>query len=228
MRKIITLCTAIIFIFSIVKIIAWLKDSNETVILIQEINNKDYPNKIVNIDLSYYYDLNNDTVGYIDVKNTKISYPIVKYKDNKYYLNHSFNKKKNNAGWVFMDYRNNNFNDQNTIIYAHDRKDNTMFGTLKNTLNKSWYNNKDNHIIKVIYNDKVNYYQVFSNYTIKTEDYYITPNFNKKDYSKFIKTIIKRSIYNYKVDVTTNDKILTLSTCYTKTSKMVLHAKRLD
>jgi sortase B len=229
MRKIITSCIAIIFIFSIIEIIVWLNDSNETKELITEINNKEYPNKNIVIDLSYYYDINNDTVGYIDVKNTNISYPIVKSKDNKYYLNHSFNKSKNNAGWVFMDYRNNNFKDQNTILYAHDRKDNTMFGTLKNTLKKEWYNNKNNHLIKLIYNNELHYYQVFSTYIIKTESYYLQINFNdKNNYSNFIKKIIKRSNHNYKLNVTTNDKILTLSTCYTDTKKLVLHAKRLD
>ena len=36
---------------------------------------------------------------------------------------------------------------KNNIIYAHARKDKTMFGTLKNTLKKDWYDNKNNHII---------------------------------------------------------------------------------
>ena len=49
-----------------------------------------------------------------------------------------------------MDYRNNvNTFDQNTIIYAHSRVDGTMFGSLKNILNTDWYQNKDNHIIKL-------------------------------------------------------------------------------
>ena len=55
----------------------------------------------------------------------------------------------NGGGWVFLDYRNNNdFNNKNSIIYAHGRKNKTMFGTLLNILNEDWYQNKDNYVIK--------------------------------------------------------------------------------
>ena len=54
-------------------------------------------------------------------KRNQINYPFVQTSDNDYYLNHSFNKKYNDAGWVFMDYRNNASNfDKNTILYAHE------------------------------------------------------------------------------------------------------------
>ena len=49
---------------------------------------------------------NKDTVGWLKVNNTKISYPIVKTTDNEYYLNRSFDKTNNSAGWPFMDYKN--------------------------------------------------------------------------------------------------------------------------
>ena len=125
-----------------------------------------------------------------------------------------------------MDYRNDKkFNNKNTIIYAHARKDKTMFGTLKNTLTKKWYKNKDNHIITINLENETLYYQIFSSYHIKTEDYYITTNFNDKDFKTFINKIKKRSIYNYNVDITIDDYILTLSTCYNNTDKTVVHAK---
>ena len=125
-----------------------------------------------------------------------------------------------------MDYKNNtNFDDKNTIIYAHSRKDKTMFGTLKNVLEETWYKYTDNRIITIITQSESLYYQVFSTYHIKTEDYYITTSFKNISFSKFIKTIKNRSIYNYNIDVTVDDYILTLSTCYNNTDKTVLHAK---
>ena len=57
------------------------------------------------IDFGELKKKNPDTVAWIKIENTNIEYPVVKAKDNDYYLNRSFDKKKNSAGWIFMDYR---------------------------------------------------------------------------------------------------------------------------
>lgn len=229
MKKTIILFLLIILSYSIVNILIWHFDNKHTQELISEINKGITPSKDKKIiDINYYLKMNRDTVGFLIVNNTNISYPFVQTNNNSYYLNHSFDKTLSNSGWLFMDYKN-NFDDQNIIIYAHSRKDGSMFGTLKNTIKKNWYKNTYNHIITIITKDKTINYQVFSNYIINTENYYITTNFkNKNDYKQFLDTLIKRSVYNYNVKLTTNDKILTLSSCYTNNKKIVLHAKRLD
>ena len=233
MKNIITACITTIILciltFILLNIYKWKVDSHNTKKIITEIkkviDNPKKPNQ--SIDFNMLLKQNKDTFGYIVINNTNISYPFVKTNNNSYYLNHSFNKKKNDAGWIFMDYRNKDFNDKNIILYGHDRKDNTLFGTLKNVLKRKWQKNKDNQIITIYTKDKVLTYQVFSTYHIKTEDYYITTNFNDKSFTKFIKTLIKRSNYNYKVNINKDDNILTLSTCYTTNEKVVLHAKLL-
>ncbi len=171
---------------------------------------------------------NPDTVGWIQVKGTNINYPIVQTTDNSYYLTHAFDKTKNEAGWVFMDYRNDavNFN-QNTILYAHSRLTGSMFGSLKNILNSSWYTNKDNHIIRLSTPTENTMWQVFSVYTIPKESYYITPNFNSNEaYQEFLNTMKSRSEVEFSAEVNTNDKILTLSTCKDNFgNRVVMHAK---
>ena len=126
-----------------------------------------------------------------------------------------------------MDYRNSNEEfDTNTIIYAHGRLDNTMFGSLRNVIKKSWYKNQENYIVNYS-NDYYNtMWQVFSVYKIKTTDDYLKINFsNKEQQQKFINLIKNRSIYDFKIDVTLDDKIITLSSCYDDLNKVVLHAK---
>ncbi len=60
-------------------------------------------------------------VGWIRVGGTEIDYPIVKGNDNDYYLNHNYKDEYNVFGAIFMDYRNDeNFSDQNTIVYGHN------------------------------------------------------------------------------------------------------------
>ena len=183
---------------------------------------------LLEVDFDELLAKNSDTVGWIQVKGTNINYPIVQTTNNDYYLTHAFDKTTNDAGWVFMDYRNDavNFN-QNTIIYAHSRYNGTMFGSLKNILNSSWYTNKENHIIRLSTPSENTMWQVFSVYTIPKESYYITTSFSTDEsYSEFLNTIKGRSEVDFSGTVNTGDKVLTLSTCKDNFgNRVVMHAK---
>ena len=180
------------------------------------------------VNFSFLSYVNKNTVAFIYLKNTNIKYPIVQASDNNYYLNHSFYQNENKAGWIFMDYRNdiNNLSD-NTIIYGHSRIDGTMFGSLKNTLSKSWQNDLNNYVIFLSTPKENMIFQIFSIYIIKREDYYITTNFNSLDEKQqWINTIKKRNIAPTNTEVNIKDKFLTLSTCYRNQDKrIVVHAK---
>ena len=165
---------------------------------------------------------NNEVVGWIKINGTNINYPVVKHKDNDFYLTHSFDKNTNEAGWIFMDYRNNHNNlDFNTIIYGHGRKDGSMFGSLFQTLNQEWIKNKEHLIINFITLNHNYLFQIFSIYNIKTTDDYININYDEE----LVNKIKNRSIYQLDTDIIENDKILTLSTCYNNEKKIVVHAK---
>ena len=156
---------------------------------------------------------------------------MVKGNDNSYYLKHNFEKKWNVAGWIFGDYHNKfDESDKNLIIYGHNTKDGSMFGTLKNVLNKDWYENEENHKVVLVTEKGTYYYQVFSTYSIKPEDYYINTEFKDNDeFDKFIKKLKSRSIYDYGIEVSGEDKILTLSSCIGDgTKRVVLHAKLIE
>ncbi len=183
---------------------------------------------LINVDFNDLIKQNNNTVAWIKINGTNINYPVVQYKNNDFYLNHSFNKSYNDAGWIFMDYRNNPVNfSKNTVIYGHSRLDHTMFYSLRNITKKSWFNNKDNHIVKLSTPTKNTLWQVFSVYTIKAESYYITTDFDSEaSYKEWLKDMLNRSLFNFKTSINTNDKVLTLSSCYTSNDvRMVLHAK---
>lgn len=212
--------------FSTTKIVTWNKENIETKALITELNTiKDTQNDTLNIN--ELKSKNNDTIGWIKVNNTNIDYPLVQSKDNNYYLTHNYNKKKTSAGWIFLDKRNNkDLSNKNNIIYGHSRKDKSMFGTLKYTLNKNWYKNKDNLIIKITTETKKYNYEVFSIYTIEKENYYLQTDFTtKKEYKTFLNILKERSIYDFKIDIENTTSILTLSTCYKDNQRVVVHAK---
>ena len=219
-------------VYSLYNIYIWKKnvDKNDK---IKEITNKSVKKNGENykIDFDKLKKSNNDTVGYIRVNNTNIDYVVVQAEDNKYYLNHNFNKEKNRAGWIFLDYRNKlDGSDKNTIIYGHNMKDGSMFETLSNVLQKWWYEDSNNYVVEFTTDEKTFMYQVFSTYDIKTEDYYIKTKFNSdKDYEKFLKTIKSRTNHDYGIEVTKDDTILTLSSCLGAGEKrVVLHAKKVN
>lgn len=239
----------IVFLFSLIKVIMWIIDNNNTNDIIKkvantyEISEKSYDNeviinenekdiyfdymklKFIDVDINKLKTFNPDTIGFIKVMGTNINYPFVQSTDNDYYLNRSYDKTYNNAGWIFLDYRNNEFNDKNTIIYGHGRINGTMFGSLKDTLKSSWQNNKDNYIIKISTEKENSIWQIFSVYKIATTSDYLQTTFSDNEFESFINLIKGRSSYNFETNVTNEDKVLTLSTCYNDNDKMVVHAK---
>ena len=224
------------FIISLYNIIIWLKDNKHADDLTKELSEiKEIKNDTETVEVNVskrinfkeLKERNSDTVGWIEMKNNNVDYPFVQTNDNSYYLNHSFDKRYTDAGWIWLDYRNNlERDDDNLIIYGHARKDKSMFGTLKYSLKSDWYTNEENHIITIYLENETRYYQIFSSYHVKTEDYYLTVNFNnREDFQNFLNTLKKRSVYDYGVDLNSDDKILTLSTCYNSSDKTVIHAK---
>ncbi len=226
-----------ILIFSGIKIYKWYKENNNNNKIIEKVSEAviikdDEPeenNKYV-IDFEALKKQNSETVAWLKVNNTKIEYPVVKTKNNDYYLTRSFDKSENSAGWIFADYKNKfDGKDKNIVVYGHNRRDGSMFGSLKNILSSKWYNNEENQNVIFNINGQNYTYRVFSVYQIEKEDYYIKTNFSSNnEYEKFLNTIKKRSVKDFKEDVSKDDTILTLSTCANNNMyRVVLHAKRI-
>lgn len=234
-KKIIKLFMIVCFfvmIYAIYNIVSWYLDNEKNEAIKEEIKEIiDKGEDKNSIDFKTLKEKNSDIVAYLKVNNTNIDYVVVKGNDNKYYLKHNLYKEYNRAGWIFMDYHNRlDGTDKNIVIYGHNTTDKTMFGTLRNVVKKEWYENVDNHIINLVLENEVLTYQVFSSYTIKVEDYYINTIFkDDTEFNAFINTLKRRSVYDYGVDVSGEDSILTLSTCTGNgKSRMVLHAKKID
>lgn len=253
---IIIIILSVTLLFGFINIVNWFTDNKEIKTTTQSIVNNtniieledNYTTTLINepkeLTDDYWYYIkfplievnfdtlqkkNKDTIAWIQVNSTNINYPIVKTNNNDYYLNHAYDHSINEAGWVFMDYRNNgNFSNQNTIIYAHSRLNKTMFGSLSKVLKESWFENKDNHIINISTPTENSLWQIFSVYKIKEETYYITTDFsNDNDYLSFLNTLKNRSKFNFNTTLTENDTIITLSTCYSDTERTVVHAKKI-
>ena len=227
-----------VLIYSGIKIFKWYKDKTNNNKIAEQIKstvivedkNEDENKEEYTVDFNKLKEQNNETVVWIKVNNTNVEYPVVRATNNSFYLNHSFDKSKNSAGWIFADYKNKFDNtDKNIVIYGHNMRDDSMFGSLKNILNSDWYNNEENTNIALYTENEKYIYKVFSIYKIESEDYYIKTEFsNDNEFEKFIKTLKKRSIKNFNIDISKEDSILTLSTCANNNKyRVVLHSKKI-
>lgn len=183
------------------------------------------------VDFINLQKINNSCFAWLSIDNTSISYPVVKYSDNDYYLTHSFDNSYNSAGWIFADYRNKlDGSDSNLVIYGHNRKDGSMFNTLNRFLDKNWY--KENNISKItLYTPSNTYnYEIFSVYSIKAEDYYTNTFFSSNEiFHSFLGVLTNRSIYKFDIDLSKSNNIMTLSTCSrNNTNRTVVHAKLIN
>ena len=144
--------------------------------IIENIEDKEVEYKV---DFEKLKEINNQIVAYLKVNGTKIEYAVVQAKDNSYYIRRDLNKQYNVGGSIFMDYKNKlDGTDKNIVIYGHNIKDGSMFGTLKNILDEEWYNNEENYIIDLITEDKEYKYQVFAPRQLSAVQTYIFRFYN--------------------------------------------------
>lgn len=218
----------ILIIVSLFMIFNWFNNSKDGKELNDELNNKYVTESKDNYDINYsrLKEKNSDTVGYIKINGTDINYVVVKGEDNKYYKNHNFEKDYNLSGWIFMDSRDKlDGTDKNIVIYGNNKSDESMFGTLRNVLEKDWQKNKENQIITFVSDNFEYKYQVFSTYETNNDDYIKLDFENGVEYVNYLNKIKSNSNYDYKVDVDSYDTILTVTTI-SGSKKVVLHAKK--
>ena len=114
------------------------------------------------IDWAALRRLNPDIIGWIVVDGTTIDYPIVRGRDNEYYLHRTFMKEQNTSGAIFMDHRNcAGFFDPSTIIYGHNMQNGSMFAGLHD-----WTGNS----FRIYTPSGVLEFEVFSKRTVAAND----------------------------------------------------------
>ena len=94
------------------------------------------------VDFNKLEEINPDVIAWIEIPGLEISYPVVQGRDNDYYLHHLITGENHKSGSIFMDFHNQeNLSDRNSIIYGHNMKDGSMFGTLDQYQSQALYRN---------------------------------------------------------------------------------------
>ncbi len=165
------------------------------------------------VDFEALQEVNSDIVGWLKIRALDLSYPVVQGEDNDYYLHRSFEQEDLFAGCLFMHYENeSDFSDQNTVIYGHNMKNGSMFGSLKKFRDEEVY--KTSKYFWIYTEDVIYMYRIFSARVVNKvgQPYQIV--FTDEEFEEFLTTAMEESeVDNTNVTVSTDDKVVTLSTC---------------
>ncbi len=165
--------------------------------------------------------MNNEIVAWIDIPETKISYPVLHADNNDFYLTHDYNKQYSESGSLFLDKDvDMSKPSSNFLIYGHRNKNGLMFEELINYKDKEFYENHKNINFTTLNEDTT--YEImavfYSRVYYKRETnvfryYYFIDANSKEEYDEYVKNSKEASIYDTGVDAEYGDQLLTLSTC---------------
>lgn len=177
-----------------------------------------FKNNSLKNSTKYLYEQNNDYVAWLNIKGTSLNNAVYKTGNNSFYMTHNHLKKPSSYGALCLDYRF-DLSDKNAVIYGANIQNGLMFGTLENLRELSFY--KQNSVITLTHkNSKTNYkiYALFVLNSAKEQDNGKIYELYKKNFSSelsfnsWVEDAMTRSLIDTKVDVSFDDKILTLVT----------------
>lgn len=163
------------------------------------------------IDFDKLLARNPDVKGWIDIPDTKVSYPVLQGKTNDTYIHSDIDKKEFRAGSIFVASENKNpFTDLNTVIYGHNMKNGSMFNNIKSYTDQD-FANKHPYVYIYLPNGTVNRYKVVSAHIIPEKS--ILYNTSITDIQSFYQEMLTTSKIKVDFDKTLNNPVITLSTC---------------
>lgn len=179
------------------------------------------------IDFDSLKEINEDVIGWLEMEAIDINYPIAQAGDNNYYLHRTIQKTDNFAGSIFLDYQNHkNFGDRNSIIYGHNMKNGSMFGTLRKYREQETYDKSP--YFWVYTPDFIYKYEIFScaEVDVYSKDYQITFR-TRESFEEFLERCKDQSLVENDVEVEYGDTVITLSTCTgNEATRFIVQGKR--
>ena len=166
----------------------------------------------ISVDFDALLQENKDIVGWIYCEDTPISYPVVQGKDNNEYLRADLKGKYLVSGTIFVDYRNGELGaDRNYIIYGHNMKNSTMFGTLVKYKQQSYY---DAHPTITYLTPNGNYtIELIAGLVVNMTDIIYQANPSEDEFAAYLTKALEKSTFDSGLTFSENDTLVTLSTC---------------
>ena len=181
---------------------------------------------------------NADIVGWLEIENTNINYPVLQGTDNSYYMTHNYKKEKSKNGSIFLDANYNwNIPSNNLLIYGHNLGNGMMFQELLKYENESFY--QEHPVIRFTTAEEDTEYEIISAFKsrvyYKSEKnvfryYFFLNSESEEEYNQFVKNAKNASIYPIDVTASYGDQLITLSTCsyYVEDGRFAVLGRRQD
>lgn len=165
------------------------------------------------VDLAQLRQTNPDVLGWLSIPGTQLDYPLLQGADNEYYLNHTWQGKRNAAGSVFLECTAQpNFSDFNTIVYAHNMKNGSMFGSLRQYRTQSHW--QEHPCIYIVNDSGIHRYEIFAAFEAEVVGYTYRLDVNTPEKKRaFLDYSAQRSVIETEIVPTVEDSVITLSTC---------------
>ena len=179
---------------------------------------------------------NDDIIGWVEIENTDINYPVLQAEDNDFYMNHNYKGEFSTAGAIFLDKDYNwNIPSSNLLIYGHNMKNSTMFQNLLNYNSIDFYN--EHPIIRFTTLQEDAEYEIlgafyskvyFKNDTNVFKYYKFINAQNENEYNDFVQNVKKSSLYDTGITANYGEQLITLSTCsyHTADGRFVVVGKK--
>lgn len=182
------------------------------------------------VDFAGLKAINPDVAAWIQIPALDISYPVVQGDDNAFYLTHLFSGEYNINGSIFVDYHNQaDFTDQNTIVYGHNMKNGSMFGTLDEYNKQEVFEQHPEFYIYLP--GKILEYRIFSCYAGRTgSEGYIYRFPEEENFQTFLDRVSSYAAYDTGTELVVTDRVVTLSTCVNsnRNYRYLVHGKMID
>ena len=181
---------------------------------------------------------NSDIVGWIEIENSNINYPVLQTTNNDYYMNHNYKKEISKEGSLFLDKDYDwNLPSTNILIYGHNNRGSTeMFASLMNYKDEQFYKEHDKIRFTTVEEDaEYEIIAVFlSRVYYKSEKdvfryYYFINAENEEEFNEYVNESKKASLYNIDATAKYGDQLLTLSTCsyHTEDGRLAVVARKI-
>ena len=214
-----------IYLFGYLKAMLEYKELNKQYVTLKGSNIQAAPDQEVKgvpdlkVNFKGLSSINADVASWIYMPGVDISYPVVRGKDNDYYLQHTFEKNVSLSGAIFMDYQDSpDLVGFNTFIYGHNMRNGTMFGSLKKYLQDETLIQSAPYFYLYLKDGSVKKYRIFAYYQDDgNSDTYSRPS--KEGEEAYLAMIRKKSFV--RVTLTPEEEkqaalfheYVTLSTC---------------
>ncbi len=166
----------------------------------------------LHVDFEVLRGQNKDIIAWVYCPGTQINYPVVQSEDNDYYLRRLLDGTRNTAGTIFADYRNApNFSNFNTLIYGHNMRNETMFGTLKEYRNQAYY---EAHPVWYLLTPEANYkVELVAGYSVSEYDAIYYMKDTEEQQRTHLAELFEKSTFTSGLEIGETDTLVSFSTC---------------